>query len=301
MRLSTNTIYQSGTNRLIDLQADLSKLNNQISTGRRVVTPADDPVAAARIQELSNAKDMNTIYTNTRKVARTTLETYEANLTSVTSVVQDVQTLLTSAGNGTYSDEQRASIATELQNKYETLLGLANLKNSQGNFMYSGYNTGTKSFDDSGTYQGNTSRMKLQVEVQSQMKVTFSGDAVFQANGNDVFSTLQSAITLLNTDVTDAATQTALNSGLADGLNKMQGVLDQILNVRAEIGSKLNQLDTLDGNASNLDLQYENSLSSLQDLDYNQALSDLSKKNAILEAAQKSFVSTTKLSLFDFI
>lgn len=317
MRLSTNTIYQGNTNRLMDLQNDLNKLNTQIATGKRVNSPADDPVAAARIQELNTAKDMNEMFTNTRKTARTALESYETNLNSITSVIQDVQSALISAGNGAYDDAQRASIATELQSRLESLMSLANARNAQGNFMYSGFDTGSAAFVEDSvtgdiTFNGNSARLKMQVlaprfdssgnlTADNQMSVGFTGDQVFQANGNDVFATIQNTIDLLNTPITDSTTKANFTTGLADSIAQMQGALDQVLNVRAEIGGKLNQLDTLDTTGSDLALQYDTSLSSLQDLDYAEALSELSKKNIILEAAQKAFIATTSTNLFSLI
>lgn len=301
MRISTNTVFQTGTNRLMDLQNDMSKLNEQISSGKRVRSPADDPIAAARILELGNAKNMNDTYTNTRSSAQGSLETYESNLTSITNVVLDVQSALVSAGNGGYNDQQRKSIATDLQARLESLIGLANVKDAQGRYLYAGFDSANPAFSSTGTFQGDSNRLAMQVDVQRQMSVTFSGDQVFQANGNDLFATLQSTIALLNTPVTDATSKQNLTTGIGNAITGMQGALDQVLNVRAEIGSKLNEIDTLNVNGSDLELQYTKSLSTLEDLDYTEALSELAKKNTILEAAQKSFVSTSQLSLFSFI
>lgn len=304
MRISTNTIYQSGTNRLMDLQSDLSKLNEQISSGKKVRSPADDPVASARILELSNAQNMNNTYTETRKVARTSLETYESSLTSITSVIQDVQSSLVNAGNGAYTNEQRKIIANELQVRLDTLVGLSNTKDAQGDYMYAGYQTETAPFDDSTgnvVFQGDSSKRALQVDVRRQMQVTYTGDQVFQANGNDLFANLQDTIDLLSTPITDDATQQAFSNGLADSIKNMQASLDQVLIVRADLGSKLNELDTLDNTGSDMNLQYKASISNLQDLDYTEALSELAKKTTILEAAQKSYVQTSQISLFSFL
>ncbi len=304
MRISTNTIYQSGTNRLMDLQSDLSKLNEQISSGKKVRSPADDPVASARILELSNAQNMNNTYTETRKVARTSLETYESSLTSITSVIQDVQSSLVNAGNGAYTNEQRKIIANELQVRLDTLVGLSNTKDAQGDYMYAGYQTETAPFDDSTgnvVFQGDSSKRALQVDVRRQMQVTYTGDQVFQANGNDLFANLKDTIDLLSTPITDDATQQAFSNGLADSIKNMQASLDQVLIVRADLGSKLNELDTLDNTGSDMNLQYKASISNLQDLDYTEALSELAKKTTILEAAQKSYVQTSQISLFSFL
>lgn len=301
MRISTNTIYQSGTNQLMNLQSDLNKLSIQTATGKRVNSPADDPVAAARILELNTAKDQNANYMNARKTAETLLQTYEASLTSVTDTVQSIQSTLVAAGNGTYTDTERAKLANELQGNLDTLKGLANTKDSQGNYLYAGYASSTVPFDTNYDFVANSSRTKLQVDVQSQLPVTFTGDQVFGTNGDNVFNTLQDMITLLKTPITDSATQAAFSSGLGDSITKMQGSLNKVLDARSEIGSSLNLLDTLNTTGESLDLQYDASISTLQDLDYAQALSDISKKTTILQAAQKAFVATSNISLFSLI
>ena len=133
------------------------------------------------------------------------------------------------------------------------------------------------------------------------MSINVTGDSLFQSGGYDVFDTLSNLVTLLNTPITNAATQAAFSSGLSTAIGNLQGSVDNVLNVRTAIGTKLNELDTLDTAGTDRDLQYSQSLSDLQDLDYTAALSDLAKQQTIMEAAQKSFVKTTSLSLFDFI
>ncbi len=90
------------------------------------------------------------------------------------------------------------------------------------------------------------------------MDVSVSGQEVFLANGTDVFSTLNDIINLLNTPITDATTQAAFSSGLATAMTNMQTSVDNIMNVRAAVGSKLNELDTLDISGQDRDLQYQN-------------------------------------------
>lgn len=301
MRLSTNTIYANGTNRLMGLQSDVNDLNEKISSGKKVRLPADDPVASARIIEINNNKSMKDTFAETRKTASSMLENYETNLSSVTDLVLNIKSSLTAAGNATYNDSQRQSIATELQGRLDSLISLANAKDSMGNFIYSGFTTDKAAFTSAGVFQGETSRMNLQIDDNRTMPTTFTGDSVFNANGNNLFANMQQAITLLNTPITDATSRTNFTNGLATALQNTDKSLDSILDTRAQIGSQLNEIQILDDTGSDIDLQYSKVLSDLQDLDYTQALSDLAKKNTIMEAAQKSFVSTSKLSLFQFI
>ncbi|MDD2834003.1 MAG: flagellar hook-associated protein FlgL [Methylotenera sp.] len=303
MRISTNTIYQSGINKINNLQVDQVKLQQQISTGRRISTPADDPVAAARSLEISHAQSVNAKFADTRQTAQLKLNTLESNLTSVTNALVSAHSSLIAAGNGAFSDQERGFIAADLNNTLEALIGLANTKDASGNYLYAGFKTDSKPFianAGGASYVGDSNEQLLQVDTQRQMAVNETGDKVFQNGGNDIFATLQNLVNLLNTPLTPA-TQAAFSAGLATGIGSIQGGLDNVLTVRAEIGSRLNELDALDIGGSDRDLQYSQSLSELQDLDYASALSELAKNMTIMEAAQKSFVQTTNLSLFNFI
>ena len=304
MRISTNTIYQSGINKIGSLQNDQAKLQQQISTGKRISLPSDDPIASTQILKISHAQEVSASFTATRQTAQLKLNTLESSLTSVTNLLVSTQSTLIGAGNGSLSNQERVNIGTELNNSLQALIGLANTQDESGNFIYAGFNTGSAPFvanATGATYTGDSSQQLLQVDVQRQMAVNASGDSVFQASGYDVFSTLSSLVTLLNTPITNAATQTAFNNGITSAIGNLQGSVDNVINVRAAIGSKLNEIDSLNTAGSDRDLQYSKSRSNLEDLDYASALSDLSKNQTIMDAAQKSFVETTKLSLFQYI
>ncbi|EUJ10713.1 flagellar hook-associated protein 3 [Methylophilaceae bacterium 11] len=304
MRISTNTLFDSGIQKITGLQSDQARLQGQISTGKRFTTPSDDPVAAARVLEISQQKEMNATYANVRTVAKTNLETIEANLTNITNLMVAAQSTLVGAGNGAYSNLERSFVATDLKNSLEALVGMANGKDAYGNYLFSGFKSETAPFTANttgATYNGDSNVQQLQVDSQRLMDVSVSGSQLFLANGNDVFATLNDIVNLLNTPITDATTQANFSNGLATAITKMQSSVDNIMNVRASVGSKLNELDNLDISGQDRDLQYASSLSDIQDLDYAEALSEFSKNQTIMEAAQKSFSSTAQLSLFDFI
>lgn len=304
MRISTNTMFHSGISKITSLQADQSKLQNQISTGKKFTTPAEDPVGAARALEVTHHKEVNNTYATVRKTAISNLETVEASLTNVTNLLVSAQSTLVAAGNGAYSNKERANIATTLQNSLDSLVGMANGKDVYGNYLYSGFKSDSPAFvatATGATYSGDSNVQLLQVDAQRQMEVSVSGDSVFQAGGNDVFATMRNIITLLNTPITDATTQAAFTSGLATAIDGMKASADTVLNVRASVGSRLNELDSLDLAGQDRDLQYDSALLDIQDLDYASAISDFTRNETILEAAQKTFSATTQLSLFKYI
>jgi flagellar hook-associated protein 3 FlgL len=302
MRISTNTLYQLGINQINTLQSEQSKLNLQISTGKRILSAADEPVAAARALELVIAKNANTKFSDNRVGAQFKLNTLETSLSSISDLLIAAQTITVGAGNGTYSNQDRASIAAELGGSLQQIIGLANSQDASGNYIYAGFKTTTTPFVANSTgasYAGDNQQQLIQVDTQQQMAVSFSGSSVFQTGTNDVFKTLSDLVTLLNTPATPAIPFNA--DGLKTALTNLQGSLDNILNIRATVGAQQNVLDAMNNAGSARDMQYTTALSGLQDLDYASALSTMSKNQSIMEAAQKSFVAITSLSLFKFM
>ncbi|MHB0975048.1 MAG: flagellar hook-associated protein FlgL [Thiobacillus sp.] len=304
MRISTQTLFEAGAARIGDLQSGLAKTQQQIATGRRVMTPADDPVAAARALEVSQSQSLNTQYGTNRGYAKDSLGAVEGTLSSVTSLLQDVKTTVIAAGNAALTDTERGFMATELRGRFDELLGLANSRDAQGNYLFSGYQTATTPFVKTATgaqYMGDQGQRRMQVDSTRQMAVSNSGQAVFQGGGQDVFQTLNDLITLLQTPVTSPAAAANLTSGLATANGNVDLALNNVLTERASAGSRLQELDALDNAGSDRSIQYSQTLSDLQDLDYTQALTELSKRQLTLEAAQKSFMQVSSLSLFNYL
>ena len=300
MRISTSTIYQSSITKISDLQGDQSRLQQEISSGKRILAPSDDPLGASRILEIGNSQSVNTQYSKNRQVANTNLSGLDTSLGSITESLVSIRTTLVGSA-GTITPEQRANLSTLLSSNLETLIGFANGQDATGKYLYAGYQTSTKPFSATATgaaYNGDSNQQYLQVDGQRQMAVTTPGDAVFQANGNDVFNTMSTLVTLLNNP---SATSASVQAGIATAISSIQTATDNVSAIRTSVGVKLNELDVLDNVGSSRDLQYAQSLSSLQDLDYAQALSDVAQKQTILDAAQKSFVKITSLSMFDYI
>ena len=300
MRISTNTIYQTAVSKINSLQAEQSKLQQQIATGKRIQAPSDDPVAASRVLELSQSQNINASYGENRKVAETRLGDLDISLSSITELLTSVRTNLVGSA-GTLSMGERSALATQLSSAFDTLLGFANTRDAAGNYLYAGFNNKTVPFTATATgasYNGDNNQQLLQVDAHRQMAVNATGDSVFQASGNDVFNTFSTLITLLNNPTASASTVT---TGVASALSSIDSAISTVAVTRSTVGSRLNELDSLNDVGSSRELQYAQAMSVLQDVDYAEALSAVTQKQTILAAAQKSFVTTTGLSLFDYI
>jgi len=81
----------------------------------------------------------------------------------------------------------------------------------------------------------------------------------------------------------------------------LSGILDNVLDVQASIGSRMNELDALSNVSESLDLHYQERLSDLRDLDYAAAISAFAQQKMQLDAAQSSFAKISGLSLFNYL
>jgi flagellar hook-associated protein 3 FlgL len=208
MRISTNMIYQGGVTQIENLQSQLIHTQEQISSGRAFLTPADDPIAAAQAVVLTQTQSDNTQYLANGQSATSALSIEETNLGSVTNLIQNAQTAIVDAGNGTYTLQQRQAIATQLQGTYSQLLGLANSQDGNGNYLFGGYQSTSQPFSATATganYNGDQGQTILQIGTSQQIAINDSGDSVFQNNitGNGTFTT--------------AANVANLGSGLVSG------------------------------------------------------------------------------------
>ncbi|MBK9446496.1 MAG: flagellar hook-associated protein FlgL [Betaproteobacteria bacterium] len=203
MRISTNQIFDSGTLGIQRNQQGLFHLQNQLSSGRRVFTPEDDPVAAAQALIVTQSKDINTQYVENQGNASTQLGLAEANLASLTDLLQAVRERSIEA-MGSLTDAQRGFIATDLQIKLESMVGLANTDDGAGQFMFSGYQGATRPFAIDGSvapvapateppvvYFGDNGERLLQVGASTRIAGNVSGAELFMdiRSGNGTFTT----------------------------------------------------------------------------------------------------------------
>lgn len=192
MRISTSTFYSENISTLNTLQVQIGQTQQQISTGRRILTPADDPAAAARAVELNQSDSANTQYGSNRTAATNTLSLSESILQSVTSLLQDAKTTAVYAGNGTLNQSDRRTLAADLQGRLQELLGLANSTDGAGNYLFSGAQGSVQAFANAAggvQYQGDDVQRKVQAAPTRQISTTDSGADIFMRirNGNGTF------------------------------------------------------------------------------------------------------------------
>ncbi len=404
MRVSSNTLFDNNVAVLNQQQARLMQTQLQAATGKKVLTAGSDPVAAARILDVSQLDAANTQQAVNRGSARDTLISSETTLSNVTLLLQDVRTAAVGLGSASANPAARNTVIAELSGRLKELVGYANTKDAAGNYVFSGFQTKLQPFVDTPagvSYFGDDGKRMVQASSVQQVSSNDSGADVFMrikngngtfdvssfvppgstvttntgsgvigagsvinpalltgnnysidfsvaagvtnytvtntttgvampaqpyvsgqaisfdgmqlsisgapANGDSftvqpsknesVFKTISDLITTLQSPATGAN----MTNAITRGINNIDNALNNIVNVRGTVGLRINQLDALQVAGDDVGVQLKQTLSKLQDVDYNKTLTDLTQQQLSLQAAQKSFVKISELSMFSYM
>ncbi|MDT8387890.1 MAG: flagellar hook-associated protein FlgL [Thiogranum sp.] len=300
MRISTMQMFRQGIDSILSQQTEVVRTQNQLSTGKRIISPSDDPTGAAQLVGLSETARITEQFLRNSDQARARLEQEDSSLGSIMESLQRARELAVRGLNDTNSAEQRIGLAKEVHQLLDEVMGLANYKDSNGNYLFSGFQVNTVPFTDNGggtfSYAGDSGQRQIQIGAGRQISDGDSGQAVFRdipgvsGGTEDIFTTLYTLASELEADAPNGTS-----------LDQIDNAIDHILGFRATSGARLNAIDSQRGINESLLIQIEQTRSGIQDLDYAEAASRLSRESIALQAAQQAFVKIQNLSLFNFL
>jgi flagellar hook-associated protein 3 FlgL len=406
MRVSSNQFQQAAINSMLEQQAKLSQVQQQVATGRKIVKPSDDPVAASKIIKLNDVmKNIEQFKANIDS-ARARLSVEEGILANVGDAYHRVRELTIQANNDSQTNETRGFIAQEMEQLQEELIGLANSSDSNGEFVFAGNKGSFKPFSRNNEggfdYHGDDGQRFTQIGPRRQIAMNDSGSNVFReirdgngkfavlesptnrgdgvidpgmasgeyksgtyaivfdqrtsidpnepltysvvdAQGNvvvppgqifqsdqdirfagvetfirgnplagdyfvirpsfhqDIFTTMQNYIDELRAGQGSPAQHALLHNHSNRLLNGIDQAMGRVLEVRANVGARLNAMQSQENINEALSIQIKEILSGVEDLDYSEAVSRLNLKLTGLQASQKAFTRVQDISLFDYI
>ena len=197
MRISSSQYFTMNVETMNNQQASLANMYAQISSGKALQTAADNPLAAAQAVALTAQAANLAQYSTNQSSALTSLQQEDSTLTSVTNVMQSIQALVVNAGNGTLNDTDRSALATQLQGYRSTLTTLANTTDANGNYIFAGFQGGSKPFSDNAsgvgaTYDGGPGQRQVQISDTRTINVADAGSAIFQSVSSNESSPVSS-------------------------------------------------------------------------------------------------------------
>ncbi len=313
MRITSNMQNQSIMNSMMNNQSILASLQNQLATGNKVNSAADNPSAVPSIMDSNTVLNKIEIYKNNITYLNGETEVTEGTLGQITEYIQRLKDLTLEAANATNSPDQLKLINDEVKQIKEQIVSLGNTQ-YQGSYIFAGNNTGTQPFvindDGSISYQGTPSAGDYKREYSIADGVTVSiniaGDkalgyselqdpgppAVYTGEG--LLHTVNLLTNLLESDTPDyEAIRTQI-----DGLDTAQNL---ILSARTEIGGAQSRLNMTNEQHENSKITYKTIQSNLQEVDISQVVTELATQQVALQASLYVGSQVMSISLLDYM
>ncbi|MEM6998533.1 MAG: flagellar hook-associated protein FlgL [Pseudomonadota bacterium] len=193
MRISTSYFMQRGLDSILEQQKRLADIQEQIASGNRLNRPSDDPSASAQILRLEQAIATNEQYQRNADMAINRLTLEESTLKSAQDTLLRIREIAIQGNNSTMSDTDRNALAQEVDERLKELVGLANTRDANQEYLFAGYMVNTKPFslaaDGSYVYSGDNGQRGVQISTGRQILDSDAGNEVFMnlRNGNGTF------------------------------------------------------------------------------------------------------------------
>jgi flagellar hook-associated protein 3 FlgL len=308
MRISTNVMQLNSLNSMLEQQSKLHNTQLQLASGKRILTPSDDPTASALSVDLNQSKQQFSQFQDNGSYAKSRLSMEDTSLATSVNILQRVRELAVQGASDNYDAVQRQNLAVEVRQRLGEILGIGNTKDANGDYLFSGGKGATIPFGVKGSqvvggltynvygYDGDQVQRQIQVGPERRIADSDHGYDAFinlrDANGAqmDVFSMIDEMAVALENDVMTAK-----------HIEDMDNAIIRMTQIRASVGARLNALDTQETVNSDFLLRIEETMSDMHDLDYAEAITRLNTEMAGLESAQKAYGKVQGLSLFNYL
>ncbi len=394
MRISTLTFQSDALSQMDALQSEMATTQNQLATGKKLNSAADDPAGMAQVNLLNNQLSASTQYVTNGNYASANLQLEEQAMSDATNLLQSARDLAVQANNSALTATQRQDIASQLQQQLQDLVAIGNRTDSDGNYLFAGTSNRTQPFAQLGSsvsYSGAANVSQVQISSNQRISSGDTGASVFMnvpagngtfvtavgaantgsasigpgtvtdagawvpdtytiafssptqyqvtnssgtvitsgtyADGGSIafngiqvaingapasadrftvtpagaasaFSTLSSLVTTLSNPNLSSA---QLTTQMGGALQQIDAAITNLNNVSASVGARLNSITSSQSSAQSTQTNLQQSISQLSDVDYAAAITQLNTQELSLQAAQESYASIAKLSLFNYI
>jgi flagellar hook-associated protein 3 FlgL len=303
MRVASSTAFDRAIASMGQRQTDMVKLQNQLSTGNRLVSLADDPAAAAESERLRAQQSRLENEKRMTGFAKLMLSQAEGALGTGVELLQNARELLLQGANGTLTTADRRLIGQQLQGIHDELLSVANRRDGAGGYIFGGAGSAQAPFQQGATVTYTPQTGQQVLGTDPVLSTTQDGAATFMnldVNGTptSIFKALSDTIAAFNSpSATNASSLAAANQGL----NGVDAALERLALRRTDVGEQLRLVDSRERLIETGALNSQTRISELTDLDYAMAISKLSGLQTAQEAAMRTYSQVARMSLFDYL
>jgi len=308
MRINTFTAFETSVSQLQTRQQALQRIQEQLTSGKRVDKPSDDPAAAARAERALAAINRADASQRALDASRNAMTLTESALGDAGEMLQKARELVVSAGNGSLIDSDRSTIALALRGLRNDLLAVANRNDGAGRYLFGGQGSDSPPLRETGNggveYIGTAGEQLAATGEITPLSV--DGFAAFlstpdAANPGQTLSMFTALDRIINGLLTPGQSSTQVAAVVSTGLGEIDATSGTLAQWRSRAGEMLNRLDGADSRNSQARLDAQRERSKAEDLDLIEAISDFQNQQTGYDAALRMFSTVQRMTLFDYL
>ncbi|MDK2945319.1 flagellar hook-associated protein FlgL [Geotoga petraea] len=294
MRVTSNLMNTQALNDIQNVLRRYGKLNEQLTTGKKVRYPSDNATVAARVSDLDSRIREVQRYKSNISLARSYTDMYDSSLQEMSSIYQRVKELSVRGANDSLSDEDRQAIVTEIDKINDHMKSLANSQVS-GKYIYGGAESDKAPVDKNGEIQTSPkANIKKSVSVGGY-KVDY-GLTVY-----DVFTTNSGTSVFKHLDRMKDAIASGNNNAIDREMGAIEDIQRSALKGLAEVGGNDRLLELSESRMEDFEQFNTEFLSKESDADLAKVLTDLSMQQVVMQSALKTTAKIIPPTLVDFL
>lgn len=295
MRVTDQQSYRLLLSNFQDVSRNLLTAQQQVSTGRRINRPSDDPEAFGRIVGTKSSLSQTTQWLRNIDRGTSRMDVADSTLGQVSTLLSRIKELAVGAASGTSSANDRITAQTQVRNIHRQLVALANTQ-ADGLSIFAGTKTNIQPYavtsGDTVTYSGNAETQSIAVGQNETIQVTIPGGQIFDGPTTDIFATIANLLTALGSNSV---------SGIQTGIGDMDQAISQIANAQGQVGALANRLSTTRTALTDASVTLQSALSKDQDVDLATAITQLTQYQTAYQASAKALDSLYSTSLLNFL
>lgn len=293
MRVTQSMLSGNMLRNLSNSYSKLGKLQEQITTGKKVNRPSDDPVVA--MKGIHYRTELNNVKQFSRNIgeAYNWLDTTDNTFDKIGSALQRARELMVQASSDTTTPDDREKINSELKQLREHVQDLANTK--IGNrYIFSGTKTTTPPYEKGTGYVDPAADPAFQKSIEIEV---FNGIEIqINANPIELFRNIDGMFEQIETNI---ASSTA--GDLSGHIEAIDNQIDDLLSMRADIGARQNRIELMDDRLQSQEIIATKQMSDNEDVDYEKTITDMITQESIHRAALSVGSRIIQPTLVDFL
>lgn len=292
MRVTQQMLNQNSIRNMSQNLGRFEKMSNQVSSGKLLHRPSDDPNGVSKAMNLKSTLAANAQFERNTDEAKLWMDETGQNIDSMVSAMQRVREFAVQGNNGTYSELDRAAIDAEIGELTEHMRQLANSK-VNGKSLFNGQKTNESPFPQKGDFTYDSTGLVAKtftigegINIQSSVLP----DQLFGAStdASNIFKTLETI-------------SANLKAGTSIDLENIDAGIDRLLTVGAENGARQNRVEAVENRLLDSNLELQSMLSRVEDVDYAEAVIRLKSEESVYQASLAATSKIIQPSLMDFL